>query len=214
MTHRLGIPCCLEDDERPLYNRPIWQELCKKARSLGMRVYIKPIGYKLTNWSDGERKYAINIVVNEQVPNHYKSMLLAKEICLWAITGMLKTDKFSEDEIEQIREEADKAGQKLYKAIHKMVYPPPKWPEGYKSINTAEGWNALAEKRRGKIDEAHKRILHLMQYPEDATPEEREVMQPFLDKNPKEWDFIQSYLEAAVTYPISSGNLRFAACSA
>ena len=181
MAHRFGIPCCPEDDQRPMHNRLIWQELCKKARSLGMRIYVKPIAYKLTDWSNGKRGYDVNLIVNEQIPNHYKSMLLAKQICLWAITGMLKTDKLSEDEIELIREKADKAGQKLYKAIHTRVYPPPKRPEGYKSINTAEGWNALAEKRQGKIEEAHQRILHLMQHIEDATSEELEIMQSYLE---------------------------------
>ena len=86
----LGIEY-LPGDEEPIHNDPVWQTLCKVSRKKGIRVYVKHLDSKLSVWG------AAGLIINERVPNWYKSVLLAQIIILWELA---KNHKFSKDKVD------------------------------------------------------------------------------------------------------------------
>ncbi|ACV64381.1 protein of unknown function DUF955 [Desulfofarcimen acetoxidans DSM 771] len=163
----------------------MWQALESMAKKRGVKVLVKHFGSKKDRvlglyYNNG--KGLDYIFINKLLPNWYKPTVLAHELAHYKlhknildITAYESNQKYR----TEIEEQADKFGERLRRFLGHILFPPIKPSE--KSINTSEGWNAQANKRREKMNEIHKRILHLMQHLEDATPEELEIIRTYLE---------------------------------
>lgn len=147
----LGIVKPPEDDVwsyKDYRNDRVWQRLAKIAEKRGIKIVVSKFEFcgdttlgfcSISEWI---------IVNNEEVPNWYKPFVLAHELAHFKLHGDMDHERYINDPYYRgdIEQEAEIFKQRLYSFTLNRL-PKPELPPGYKSIDTAEGWNEMVRKR-------------------------------------------------------------------
>ena len=136
----------LPGDEEPIHNDFVWQTLCKVARIEGIRVYVKPLGDQHSKWE------APALIINEQVPNWYKPVLLAQKIIQWAVLGsvvnLVINRELSKDKADYIR----KQSKLLYLEVQKALGATPEELEQIEPFVYGAAYNELVVEKECSVD--------------------------------------------------------------
>jgi Zn-dependent peptidase ImmA (M78 family) len=129
----------------------VWQALERIANRRGIKIVVG----NFKKHRDTILGFCVNegftVLINEPVPNFYKPSVLAHELAHCQLHGDLDMDAYiSDSELQNaVEQEAEGFAKRLLRFV-KSRLPKPQPPPGYKSINTAEGWNELARRTREK----------------------------------------------------------------